>query len=87
MTEFTHDRAGVHLHTFGKFDQRSADLHKIAFAAEQAGDAAALRGRHLDNGLVGLDRNERLVDDDVIALIHMPADDLRFLEAFAKIGK
>src|SRR5436309_3389783 len=49
--------------------------------------AAALRGRHLDNGLVGLDRNERLVDDDVIALIHMPADDLRFLEAFANIGK
>jgi hypothetical protein len=48
-------------------------------------NAAALRRGDLDDGLVGLDRHQRLVDDDVIALVDMPGDDLRFFETFAEI--
>src|SRR5262249_58672414 len=80
-----YDRAGVLLRTFSKLDQRCADLHEITLATEQASDTAALRRRHLDNGLVRLDRHERLVDDNVIALIHVPRDDLGLFQAFTEV--
>ena len=44
-----------------------------------------MRGRDLDHGLVGLDRNERLVGHDVIALADVPGDDLCLLQALAEI--
>ena len=45
-----------------------------------------LQGRgHLDHGLVGLDRHERLIGNHVIALIDVPSDDLGLLEAFTEI--
>ena len=71
--------------TFGKLDQGRAHLDEIALGAEQARDAAAPRRRDLDHGLVGLDRHQRLIDDDVIALVDVPGDDLRLFEAFAEI--
>src|SRR3954453_1126812 len=50
-------------------------------------DAAALRRGHLDDGLVRLDRDERLIRHDVIALVDVPGDDFRFLQAFPEVGQ
>ena len=79
--------AGVLFGPFGEFDQRRAHLDEIALGAEEARDAAADRRRHLDHGLVGLDGHKRLVGDHVVALRHVPADDLGLFEAFAEIGQ
>ena len=44
-----------------------------------------LDGDGIDDRLVGLDGYERLIGDDVIALVHIPGDELRIFETFAKI--
>ena len=48
---------------------------------------ARLRRGHLYHGLVSLNRDERLIGDDVIAFRDMPSDDLHLLEALAEIGQ
>ena len=77
--------AGILLGALGKLDQRRADFHEITLGPEQPRDAAAPRRRHFNHGLVGLDRDERLVRNHVIPLVHVPGDDLGLLETFAKI--
>ena len=47
----------------------------------------ALRRGDFHHRLFGLDRDQRLIDDDVVALGDVPGDDLRLLQAFAEIGK
>ena len=85
-TELAHDGPRVlPLPILCEFDQRSADLDQIALAAEQARDAAALRGGDLDHGLVGLDRHQRLIDDHAITLVHVPGDDFSLFETLAEI--
>jgi hypothetical protein len=86
LAEFADDSPGVlPLPVLGKFDERSPDLDQIALAAEQAGDAAALRGGDLDHGLIGLDRHQRLIDDHPITLVHVPGDDFSLFEPFPEI--
>ncbi len=85
LAQLADDRARVRFRPLGELDQRRAHLHQIALGAEQPGDAAALRRWHLDDGLVGLDRHQRLVGDHVIALGDVPGDDLGLLEAFPEI--
>ena len=63
----------------------ASDLDQIALGAEHVRDASAPRRRYLNDRLVGLDRNQRLIGDDVIAFIDMPGDDLRLFETFAEI--
>ncbi|MGY4289515.1 hypothetical protein ACVWXO_008781 [Bradyrhizobium sp. LM2.7] len=86
-TEFADDCAPVLFDAFRKFDERRADLHDVALGAEHVCDASARRRWYFDHRLVGLDGNERLIGDDVIALADIPADDLRLFKTFAKIGQ
>ena len=46
---------------------------------------AAPGRRHLDHGLVGFDRQERLIGDDVVALVDQPGDDFSLFETLAEI--
>ena len=43
--------------------------------------------KEFDHGLFGLDRNQGLIDDDMIALGYVPSDDLGFFQPFAEIRK
>ncbi len=69
-----------------EFDQRAADFDQLAGGAVQPGDVAADRRGHFDHRFVGLDRNERLVGDDMITFTDMPRDDLGFVQSFTEIG-
>src|SRR5204863_6723118 len=51
----------------------------------QPGDLPVLRRWHLDDRLLGLDRDERLIGHYMIALADMPRDQLGLLQAFAEI--
>jgi hypothetical protein len=46
---------------------------------------AAPRRGHFDHGLVGLHRYQRLIGNDVVALVDEPRNNLRFFETFAEI--
>jgi hypothetical protein len=48
-------------------------------------DASARRRWYLNDRLVGFDGEERLIGDDVIAFVDIPADDLRLFKAFSEI--
>ena len=85
LSKLANDGAGIASLTFGKFNERCADLDQIALAAEQARDLAAPRGGDLDHCFVGLDRHQRLIDHHAITLIDVPRDDFGLLEAFAQI--
>ncbi len=64
-----------------------ADGDDVAGLAVQRRDAARIGRGHFDHGLVGFDRDERLIDDDVVADGDVPVDDLDFVQAFAEIGE
>ena len=83
--ELADHRAGVLFDRLGKLDQRRPDFDQVTLGAKQMRDAAAPGRRNLDHGLVGLDRNQRLIRHHMIAFVDMPADDLSFFEAFAEI--
>ena len=51
------------------------------------GDAAATRRGHFHDGFVSFNRYERLISDDVIALVYVPGHDLGFFEPFTEIGQ
>jgi hypothetical protein len=62
-------------------------VHGVAARGEELLHAA-LEGRgHLDDRLVGLDRDHRLVGGEGVAGLDVPLDDGRLLEAFAEIGQ
>jgi hypothetical protein len=67
--------------------ERVADAHDGAGLRVQLGDRAGIGRRHLDDGLVGFDRDKRLIDDDMIAGRDMPGDDFGFAQSFAEIGQ
>src|SRR5262249_21424077 len=85
LPELAHDRPRVALRALGKFDERGSALHQFALAVAQTRDAAAPWGRHLDDGLVGLERDERLIDDHAVTLVDVPRHDFGFFEPFAEI--
>ena len=81
------DGAGVGVGAVLEVDQRRTHLDALAGLGEQARDASGSRRRHLDHRLFGLDRDQRLVGDDMIAFGDVPGDDLRLLQPFAEIGE
>ena len=83
--DLAHDGAGIGLGRVGERDQGRPGLDDVAHGTVQLGDEPGMRGRDLDHGLVGLDRDERLVGHDVIALADVPGDDLGLLQALAEI--
>ena len=85
--ELADHSAGILLTTLGELDQGSAYFQQIAFGAKHAHNATAAWRRHLDHGLVGLDRDEWLISNHVIPLVHMPGHDLGLFETFAKVGQ
>jgi hypothetical protein len=48
-------------------------------------DSPRVRGRHFDDGLVGLDLGQGLVGLDLVALLDQPADDLAFGDALSDV--
>ena len=62
-----------------------ADFHDVAGGEGQGDDLAGDRGGQLDQSLVGLDLDQRLVACDRVARGHQPGDDLALLEAFADV--
>ena len=79
--------ASILLGALGKLDQRSTNFHQITFGPEHPCDAATPRRRHFNHGLVGLDRDKRLIRNHVIPFVHVPGHDLGLFEAFAEIGQ
>jgi hypothetical protein len=75
------------MRAFRELDKRRANLDALADLRQQPADMTRLRRRDLDHRLLGFDRYQRLVDDDVVALSHVPADDFGFLQTFAEIGE
>ena len=73
--------------TLGKVDERVTDLDDVADRAMQLGDPATPRGGDLDDGFVGLDRDERLVGHDAVADRDVPRDDLGLVQTFAQVGQ
>ena len=80
-------RAGVGLRRRGEGHQHRTDRDAIAFRRAERGDVSAVRRRDLDHGLVGFDRDQRLVGDDVVARRHVPLHDLGVAQALAEIGQ
>ena len=68
-------------------NERSADMDLVARRAEQLLHLAAERSGHFDDRLVGLDRDHRLVGLDGLAGLHVPLDDLGFLQALPEVGQ
>ena len=83
--KLTDDRAAIGPGALLELHQRRADLEPVARLDAQPGDLAVLRRRHLDHRLLGFDRDERLVGDDMVALADMPSDQLRLLQPLAEI--
>ncbi len=74
-------RVGLEIH------QWRAGGDGVAWLAVQGSDDAREGRRYFDHRLGGLHRHHGLVDFHAIADGNVPADDLRFLQAFAKIGQ
>jgi hypothetical protein len=70
---------------FLEFEQRCAHLHALSRLDQQLGDVARLRRGHFHNRLFGLDRDQWLIDDDVVAFGDVPTDNLGLLQPFTKI--
>src|SRR6185503_19243909 len=79
------DRAGFRtlVGAVGELDERAADGQQIAGLRQQALDLAGARAWYLDERLLGLDGEERLVDGDVVVLADVPRRHFRLLQTFA----
>jgi hypothetical protein len=75
------------LRTLVEFHESAADFDPLTGLGAKAGNLPGLGRGHLDHRLFGLDRDQRLIGDDIIALAYMPGDELSLLEAFAEIGE
>ena len=84
--DFADDGAGVCIVTAFECDERRADVRDVMDVAVEARDAAGVGGGNVDDRLGGLDRQQRLVELDLVAGLDVPFDDFRFLQAFAEIG-
>jgi hypothetical protein len=83
--QLSNHRPRINLGALSELDKRSAHLDQVSLAGEQPSDAPVLRRGDLDHGLVGLDGDERLVNNDMIPFSDVPGDDLSLLEALSKI--
>ena len=59
----------------------------VAGGAEEPLHLSRVGRGHLDNRLVGLHRDHRLVGLDRLPRLHVPFDDLGFLQSLAEIGQ
>src|SRR6516225_7456674 len=83
MQRSADNRAGVLLGALRKLEERRAHLHYVSLAAEQVRDASARRRWYLHHRFVGFDGEERLIGDNVIALVNVPGNDLRLFKPFS----
>ncbi len=67
--------------------QRRADADHVSRGGEQPLDPARLRRRDFDDGFSGFDRDQRLIDVDVLAGGHAPFYELGLLQPFSEIGE
>ena len=79
--------AGVGSLTLIEVDQGRPHRHDVARLGVQLGDASGMGRRYLDDRLVGLHRQQRLLVDHLIADGDVPVDDLGFLEALPQVGQ
>ena len=70
-----------------EFEERRADLHVLAGLGKELRDPARLGRGNFHDRLLGLDRHQRLVDDDMIAFRDMPGDEFGLLQPLAQIGQ
>ena len=67
-------------------DERRADVNYIANLGEQALDSPRDGRGYFDESLGCLDRDQRLVDGDVLPQLHTPFHEFRLLQALAEVG-
>src|SRR5450755_373258 len=67
--------------------QHVAKLRHRSLLHANSGDAARDRRRDLDDGLIRLDLNHRLIELECIARLNQPAPYLGLLHAFAQVGQ
>ena len=84
-TKLADDGAGILARALRKLHQWSTNLDQVTLASKQVRDAAAPGRGHFDDRLVGFNRNERLIGDDMVALVDVPGHDLGFFKTFAEI--
>jgi hypothetical protein len=72
-------RPRVNFCALGELDKRSAHFDQASLATKQTSDAPALWRGDLDHGLVGLNGDERLVNNDMIPFSDVPGDDFSLL--------
>ena len=83
--EVADHRSSVRVRALLEVEERRADLHVLAGRGKKLRDPARLRRGDFHHRLLGLDRHERLVDDDMIAFRDMPRDELGLLQPLAQI--
>jgi hypothetical protein len=73
----------------GSSDDRQdrADLDDFLFFDREPENGSGIWGGHFDDGFVGFDLGERLVDLNFFALRNKPTDQFAFAQPFADIGK
>ena len=81
----TDHRPGIGMYALLESEERRADLHVLAGLGKKLRDPARLRRGYFHHRLLGLDRYQRLIDDDVVAFCHMPCNEFSLLEPFPQI--
>lgn len=85
--QFPRDGAPVDRRALVEVHERGARRDDIPRVPVDARDPARPWRRDLDDGLVGLNREKRLVGHHVISRRHVPGDDLGLLEALTEVGQ
>jgi hypothetical protein len=87
LLQFADNGSKVRVRARFEFHEGRTNLDPLALPGNKPRDMARLRRGNFDDGLFGLDRDQRLVDDNVIAFGDMPLHDFSFLKPFAEVGE
>jgi len=68
-------------------DEGLVHFHDVAGIAVQRHDGARVGAGQLDGGLGRLNVHQGLVEDDGVADLHLPLDDLGLDQSFADVGQ
>ena len=81
----SHERPAIDSLSLGKLNQHITYRDELPRLAGERLDRPTLGRRNLDDRLVRLDGDERLIDDDAVPRGDMPGDDLRLLDSLSEI--
>jgi hypothetical protein len=73
--------------TFREFKQGTANLDVFADANEKLRHVTGAWRGYFHHRLFGFNRHQRLIDNDVVAVGHVPSDDLSLTQSLTKIRK